>query len=122
MIVNRNQPTLFGKLAEILPTGPNAAENGQSHAWSERGHGRITCRVLRAADAPRVDFSGTAQVMMTLRYRRPIGAGVRESKEITYAITSLAADQATPCAGRILGRWLDLRLLRRHDQWSCSCP
>lgn len=37
--------------------------------------------------------------------------------------SNLGVQVSTPtaCAGRILCRWLDLRLHRRHDQWSCSC-
>lgn len=34
--------------------------------------------------------------MMTLRHRRPIGDGGRESRQIVYAITSLGPDQAGP--------------------------
>lgn len=44
LIVKRNTPRLFGQIAGILLTG-------EHHAWSERGHGRITRRVLRAAPA-----------------------------------------------------------------------
>jgi predicted transposase YbfD/YdcC len=96
LIVKGNQPTLFGALAEILLTGPDAARTGAVHAWSERGHGRITRRVLRAAAADGIDFPGAAQVMMTMRHRRPINAAIRESRQIVYAITSLTAAQAGP--------------------------
>jgi len=95
-IVKRNTPRLPGQIAEIPLTGQNAAEVGEHHAWSERGHGRITRRVLRAAPATGVDFPGAAQVMMTQRHRRPINAGIRESRQIVYAITSLTGEQADP--------------------------
>jgi len=62
-IVKRNQPTLFGQIAEILLTG-------EVHTWSERGHGRITRRALRSAPADRVEFPGAKQVMMTMRHRK----------------------------------------------------
>jgi predicted transposase YbfD/YdcC len=91
-----NQPTLFGQIAEILLTAPDAEHAGELHAWSERGHGRITRRVLRTAPADAVDFPGAKQVMMTLRHRRPIGQGGRESRQIVYAVTSLEPAQAGP--------------------------
>jgi hypothetical protein len=100
LYVKGNQPILFGQIAEILLTGPDAEHAGELHAWSERGHGRITRRVLRTAPADAVDFPGAQQVMMTRRHRRPIGQGGRESRQIVYAVTSLepaqAAGPATP--------------------------
>ena len=96
MIVKRNTPRLFGQIAEILLTGQNAAEVGEHHTWSERGHGRITRRVLRAAPAEGIDFPGAAQVMITQRHRRPINAGIRESRQLVYAVTSLTREHADP--------------------------
>lgn len=51
---------------------------------------------LRAAPATGVEFPGAAQVMLTQRHRRPIGAGGRESRQLVYAITSLTPEQAGP--------------------------
>lgn len=96
LYVKGNQPTLFGRLAEILLTGPGAEHVGKLHAWSLRGHGRVTRRVVRTAPADAVDFPGAKQVMMTLRHRRPTGAGGRESRQIVYAVTSLGPTQAGP--------------------------
>lgn len=96
LIVKRNTPRLFGAIAEILLTGLDAAEVGEHHSWSERGHGRITRRVLRAASACGIDFPGAKQVMMTMRHRRPIDQGGRESRQIVYAITSLEPESAGP--------------------------
>lgn len=35
LYVKGNQPTLFGRIAEILLTGPDAGHAGELHAWRE---------------------------------------------------------------------------------------
>jgi hypothetical protein len=96
LIVERNTPRLFGQIAEMLLTGPDATAIGAHHAWSERGHGRITRRVLRAAPARDIDVPGAHQAMTTMRHRRPIDAGGRESRQIVYTVTSLEPESAGP--------------------------
>lgn len=110
LVVKGNQPTLFGKLAQILLTGPDAATTGRSHSWSERGHGRITRRVLRAADAHGIDFPGAKQVTITQRHRRPINGKGTETRQIVYAITSLNSQEAGP---------VDLAEIEQ-GHWSCE--
>jgi len=81
-----------------------------SVSWSGRGHGRITRRVLRAALARGIDFPGAHQVMMTMRHRRPIGAGGRESRQIVYAVTSLEPESTGPA---------DLAAIQQRH-WACE--
>jgi hypothetical protein len=65
------------------------------HADTDRGHSRTEHRTLRVADCGDALFPAARQVF---RLRRDTGGldGVRTSKEIVYAITSLTAGLAPP--------------------------
>ena len=62
---------------------------------SDRGHGRVERRRIRAAAVDDALFPGARQVF---RLRRDVGGldGIWDTKEIIHGITSLPADLASP--------------------------
>jgi predicted transposase YbfD/YdcC len=88
--VKANQSRLL-KQAKALLEGVDVA-----FETSDRGHDRTEERALRAADLPAgSDFAGAAQVVAIERIRYNL-AGWLLSKDTSYYITSLTAEQASP--------------------------
>jgi predicted transposase YbfD/YdcC len=102
LIVKDNQPTLHAQLKNLpwrqIPTG---------HTQSGRGHGRQERRTLKVTSVARgLGFPHAAQAIQVKRHRRPLGSA-QWSSQTVYAITSLAAHQASPAdlAGWMRGHW-----------------
>lgn len=97
--VKNNQPTLHAQLTSLpwrqVPAGFDARE---------KGHGRAEWRTLKVtAVAAGIAFPHAAQAIQIRRRRRPLTGNKRWSTETSYAVTSLAATQATPAQ---LARWV----------------
>lgn len=91
--VKRNQPGLFAQLA-ALPW----RQVPVAHRSGERGHGRDERRTLKiTAVAAGLAFPHAAQAIQIIRCRRRSGTK-KWSRETCYAVTSLAATQASPAA------------------------
>jgi predicted transposase YbfD/YdcC len=102
LTVKRNQPGLFAQLA-ALPWRqvPVACQT------RERGHGRAERRTLKVtAVAAGLAFPHAAQAIQIVR-RRKLAGKKKWSRETVYAITSLAATQASPAqlASITRGHW-----------------
>jgi predicted transposase YbfD/YdcC len=102
LMVKNNQPSLRRRLARLpwreVPAG---------HAETGRGHGREEHRVLKVTSVDRgLGFPHAAQAIQVRRRRRKLGTA-KWSTETAYAVTSLAAHQATPAdlAAWIRGHW-----------------
>jgi hypothetical protein len=122
LAVKRNQPTLRAQLARLpwrqVPAGLDARE---------RGHGRAEWRTLKVtAVAAGIAFPHAAQAIQIRRRRRPLNGTRRWSTETAYAVTSLAAGQATPAqlAAWIRGHWGigSPPLHPRHHLWRRRFP
>jgi len=101
-IVKKNQPGLYAQLKR-LPWRQVPA--GARHR--DRGHGRDEHRTLKAVTvAAGLAFPHAAQAICLTRRIRPLDGG-RWRTITVYAITSLAAHQATPAqlAAWIRGHW-----------------
>jgi len=103
LAVKNNQPTLYAQLTSLpwrqVPAGFDARE---------KGHGRAEWRTLKVtAVAAGITFPHAAQAIQIRRRRRPLTGKRRWSTETSYAVTSLAASQATPAqlAGWVRGHW-----------------
>lgn len=99
LTVKANTPSLLKALITKLVTGDAASWAETSHAWTERGHGRIDRRSIRVAPVEQddgIEFPGAAQVAMTIRRTTPANKDRKGSKEIAFTITSLPDHQATP--------------------------
>jgi predicted transposase YbfD/YdcC len=101
-IVKKNQPGLYAQLKRLpwrqVPAG------ARQH---DRGHGRDEHRTLKAVTvAAGLAFPHAAQAIAITRRIRPLSGG-RWRTVTVYAITSLAAHQATPAqlAAWIRGHW-----------------
>jgi Transposase DDE domain len=101
--VKNNQPSLYAQLTGLpwrdIPAGFDARN---------KGHGRAEWRTLKlTAVAAGIAFPHAAQAIQVRRRRRPLNGQKRWSTETSYAITSLAASQATPAqvAGWVRGHW-----------------
>lgn len=94
LMLKGNQPLALAA-ARALLSGTDAEFAEHSHTSTDRGHGRTETRTLRVATCDDQLFPGARQVF---RLRRDIGGldGVRTSKQIVHAITSLPADLAPP--------------------------
>jgi predicted transposase YbfD/YdcC len=100
--VKRNQPGLHAQLAALPWRQVPVADDAR-----ERGHGRAERRTLKiTAVAAGLAFPHAAQAIQIVRRRRPSGTK-KWSRETCYAITSLAATQASPAqlAAIIRGHW-----------------
>ena len=89
--VKDNQPALRARLARLpwrhVPAG---------HTQKGQGHGREERRTLKATSvAAGLGFPHAAQAIQVKRRRRTLGTATWTS-ETAYAVTSLAAHQATP--------------------------
>jgi predicted transposase YbfD/YdcC len=98
LAVKNNQPTLYAQLTSLpwcqVPAGFDARG---------KGHGRAEWRTLKVtAVAAGIAFPHAAQAIQIRRRRRPLTGTKRWSTETSYAVTSLAASQATPAQ---LARW-----------------
>jgi predicted transposase YbfD/YdcC len=103
LAVKNNQPTLHAQLKSLPWRQVPAAFDAR-----ERGHGRAEWRTLKtAAVAAGIAFPHAAQAIQIRRRRRPLNASTKWSTETSYAVTSLAAHQATPAqlAAWVRGHW-----------------
>jgi len=103
LAVKNNQPSLYAQLKSLpwrqVPAGFDARN---------KGHGRAERRTLKVtAVAAGIAFPHAAQAIQIRRRRRPLNANAKWSTQTSYAVTSLAAHQATPAqlAGWIRGHW-----------------
>jgi predicted transposase YbfD/YdcC len=99
--LKENQPKLAALAAALL------ADADTSHETHERGHGRVDHRYIRVADiAQSTKFPGAAQVIAIDRERDDL-AGRMVSKDTSYYVTSLSAQQAPPAvlARIVRGHW-----------------
>jgi predicted transposase YbfD/YdcC len=101
LTVKDNQPSLHARLKSLpwrqVPAGSGARE---------KGHGRAGWRTLKVtAVAAGIAFPHAAQAIQIRRRRRPLSSrtGQRWSTQTSYAVTSLAAHQATPAQ---LAAWI----------------
>lgn len=78
----------------------------------EKGHGRAERRTLKVTVVARgLAFPHAALAIQVIRRRRPL-SGKKWSTQTSYAVTSLAASQATPAHARDATRTLaTLRLI-----------
>jgi len=98
LAVKNNQPSLYAQLTSLpwrqVPAGFDARD---------KGHGRAEWRTLKlTAVAAGIAFPHAAQAIQVRRRRRPLNGKKRWSTETSYAVTSLAASQATPAQ---VARW-----------------
>jgi predicted transposase YbfD/YdcC len=105
LAIKNNQPSLYAQLKALPWRQVPAAFDAR-----ERGHGRAEWRTLKLTDvAAGIAFPHATQAIQIRRRRRPLGSGTgqRWSTETSYAVTSLAASQATPAqvAAWIRGHW-----------------
>jgi predicted transposase YbfD/YdcC len=99
-IIKKNQPLLCNRVKALpwrnVPTGATSRETG---------HGRTETRTLKTAHVPGLDLPHARQAIKITRWRQDTRTG-KVSRETVYAVTSLAAAQASPA---------DLaRLVREH--------
>ncbi len=99
LTVKNNQPSLHAQLKDLpwrqVPAGFGARE---------KGHGRAGWRTLKVtAVAAGTAFPPAAQAIQIRRRRRPLTGTKRWPAGTSYAVTSLAASQATPAQ---LGHWV----------------
>jgi predicted transposase YbfD/YdcC len=103
LAVKNNQPSLCAQLKSLPWRQVPAALDAH-----ERGHGRAEWRTLKlTAVAAGIAFPHAAQAIQIRRRRKPLSGTKKWSAETSYAVTSLAAHQATPAqiAGWIRGHW-----------------
>ena len=101
LIVKANQPTLHRQL-KILPW----REVPVADHTRDRGHGRVETRRLQVTTIAGLDFPRATQALRITRRVRPLTG--RGSRSVTvYAVTSLAAVQASPArlADYVRGHW-----------------
>jgi predicted transposase YbfD/YdcC len=94
LILKGNQPHAY-QTAQTLLTGADDEFAHSNTAENDYGHARTERRTLRTALADDTLFPGARQA---IRLRRDVGGldGIRTSKEIVYAVTSLPRDLASP--------------------------
>jgi predicted transposase YbfD/YdcC len=103
LAVKNNQPSLYAQLKSLPWRQVPATFDAR-----EKGHGRAERRTLKtAAVAAGIAFPHAAQAIQIRRRRRPLNGTMKWSTQTSYAVTSLAAHQATPgeLAGWIRGHW-----------------
>jgi predicted transposase YbfD/YdcC len=100
LIVRANQPTLHQQLRRLPWRDIPVADHTR-----DRGHGRVELR-LQVATVPGLRFPHATQALRITRRVRPLTG--RGSRTVTvYAVTSLAAAQASPArlADYVRGHW-----------------
>lgn len=99
MVAKDNQPRLCQGIAAILSTPPHVAGTLAPHQAQtvDLGHGRIERRrlIVRALLPGDSDWPGARQVFQVERRRLRVTTG-EVSTEVTFGLTSLAAEDATP--------------------------
>jgi predicted transposase YbfD/YdcC len=101
LIVKANQPALYHQLSTLPWREVPVADHTR-----DRGHGRVELRRLQVTTVAGLDFPYAAQALRVTRRVRPLGS--RRWRAMTvYAVTSLAAAQASPArlADWIRGHW-----------------
>jgi predicted transposase YbfD/YdcC len=101
LIVKANQPALYHQLSTLPWRKVPVADHTR-----DRGHGRVELRRLQVTTVAGLDFPYAAQALRVTRRVRPLGS--RRWRAMTvYAVTSLAAAQASPArlADWIRGHW-----------------
>jgi hypothetical protein len=94
-VVKANQPTLLARCASLSWHRVPVADR-----TSDRGHGRIEHRTLKAVTVGHFGFPYAAQVLQVTRKTRALRT--RRWRTITvYAVTSLGFAQARPAASPI---------------------
>ncbi|MEU7318917.1 ISAs1 family transposase, partial [Streptomyces sp. NPDC007083] len=103
-VIKANQPTAYRQLA-ALPWSDVPVQ----HTASSIGHGRKESRSIKTCGiADELGGIAFPHAALAIRvHRRRKATGHRESRETVYAVTSLAAHQATPAelAAAIRGHW-----------------
>ncbi|EST37652.1 hypothetical protein N566_11830 [Streptomycetaceae bacterium MP113-05] len=103
-VIKANQPTGYRQLA-ALPWSDVPVQ----HTASSTGHGRKESRSIKTCGiADELGGIAFPHAALAIRvHRRRKATGHRESRETVYAVTSLAAHQATPAelAAAIRGHW-----------------
>jgi predicted transposase YbfD/YdcC len=103
MAVKNNQPSLHAQLKSLPWRQVRAGFDAR-----DKGHGRAEWRTLKtAAVAAGIAFPHAAQAIQIRRRRRALNGTTKWSAQTSYAVTSLAAHQATPAqiAGWSRGHW-----------------
>ena len=103
LVMKNNQPSLYTQIKNLPWHQVPVAYDAREH-----GHGRAEWRTLKTtAVAAGLPFPHAAQAIRITRRRRPLSSSTRWSTQISYAITSLTASQATPAqlAGWVRGHW-----------------
>jgi predicted transposase YbfD/YdcC len=91
-LVKNNQPSLHAQLKTLPWRQIPAAFDAR-----DKGHGRTEWRTLKVtAVAAGIAFPHATQAIQIRRRRRPLNKTTRWSTQTSYAVTSLAAHQATP--------------------------
>ena len=101
LIVKANQPALHHQLKALPWREVPVADHTR-----DRGHGRVELRRLQVTTVAGLDLPHAAQALRVTRRVRPLGS--RRWRAMTvYAVTSLAAAQASPArlADWIQGHW-----------------
>jgi len=111
MVVKKNQASLYEFLDLLfsLPAHPCDHEIwDQAGPTSEKGHGRLETRTLISGSAhiEDIDWPGLAQVMRRECERIELKSG-KLTREVSYGLTSLRAEQADAAALEVLwrGHW-----------------
>ena len=104
MIVKSNQPKLLARI-QALPWAQIPLTHSED---SQPAHGRIETRTLKVLTTVRgIGFPYARQVIQITRDRVAVATGER-SREVVYAICSVAFEHAHP---RVIAAWL-------RDHWS----
>src|SRR6516165_3587440 len=104
MIVKSNQPKLLARI-QALPWAQVPLTHSEE---SQPAHGRVETRTLKVLTTARgIGFPHARQVIQIIRDRVAVATGER-SREIVYAICSVAFEHAHP---RTIASWL-------RDHWS----
>ena len=104
MIVKSNQPKLLARI-QALPWAQIPLSHSED---SEPAHGRIETRTLKVLTTVRgIGFPHARQVIQITRDRVAVATGER-SREVVYAICSVAFEHAHP---RVIATWL-------REHWS----
>jgi predicted transposase YbfD/YdcC len=112
MVVKDNQPALLAAITTLFTDPPWLVGDQEREVWedetSEKGHGRLEQRRLRASTTLNdyLDWPGLGQVLERTCRRVDLTTG-EISEEVSYGVTSLRPDQASPAVleGLWRGHW-----------------